>query len=118
MNFDDAVVAHSDWKRKLKLYIQKPDQSLKAAEVAAVDHCVLGKWIKGEGTACSKSSELAKLAEEHMRFHKAAGEIISKADRGQDMSADVALGASSEFGKASTAVVPAIMEMKKHHVSK
>lgn len=118
MNFDDAVVAHSDWKRKLNSYMQKPDQSLKAAEVGAIDHCVLGKWIKGEGKAYSKSSELAKLAEEHTRFHKAAAEIISKADKGQNMSADVALGASSEFGKASTAVVLAIMEMKKHHVSK
>jgi hypothetical protein len=35
MNFDEALVAHSNWKRRPRSYIAKPDQSLKVGEVGA-----------------------------------------------------------------------------------
>jgi len=115
MNFDDAVAAHSEWKRKLNSYLQKPDHSLNAAEVAADDRCVLGQWIKGEGRTYSSAPEFAKLTTEHTRFHKAAADIVNKVDRGQDVSAELVLGGGSEFGRASSAVVLAIIDMKKKY---
>ena len=118
MNFDDAVAAHSEWKRKLNSYVQNPDYSLNAAEVAADDRCVLGQWLKGEAQKYSALPEFAKLRAEHTRFHKAAADIVSRVDRGQDVSPDLAIGGGSEFGRASSAVVLAIVGMKKKYEGK
>jgi hypothetical protein len=90
----------------------KPDGSLKANEVSQDNQCVLGKWIYGEGGKYAQLAEFKTLKAEHTRFHKAAGEVIKKADSGKDVSEEVALGGKSEFAQASTAVVSAIMAMK------
>jgi hypothetical protein len=112
MNFDEAITAHSQWKSKLSSYIAHPDNGLTAAAVSQDNQCPLGKWIVGEGAKFSNLPEYSTLKTEHTRFHKAAGDVIRKASGGQNVSAEVALGAHSEFGNASNAVVSAIMAMK------
>ena len=62
MNFDQAISLHSDWKRKLSSYVQKPDGSLKWADIAPDNKCDLGKWIAGEGAKFSSLKEF-RLAE-------------------------------------------------------
>jgi hypothetical protein len=114
MDFDQAVAAHSAWKGKLRDYLSKHDGSLKAAEVSADNKCPLGQWIYGEGTQHSKMSEYTTLKTEHARFHKAAAEVVRKADSGQSVGEEVALGARSEFATASSATVMAIIAMKRH----
>jgi hypothetical protein len=113
MNFDEAVIAHSEWKRKLHAYLEKPDHSLNATDVAANNKCNLGKWLAGEGLKFASLPGFPKLVDEHTRFHKAAADVIRKADSGQNVTSDVALGAQSEFGRASGAVVLALMDLKK-----
>jgi hypothetical protein len=115
MSFDDAVVSHSEWKRKLYDYGMNPDHSLTSAEVAANDRCKLGKWIRGEGRRYSGYPEFAKLIAEHTCFHKAAAEIVSRADSGEDVRGEFALGVGSEFSLSSSAVVLALMDMKRRH---
>ena len=112
MNFDDAIMSHSEWKMKLTKYIKHPDHSLKSAEVAGDAKCALGQWINGEGKKFAAIPEFSKLKNEHQHFHKAAAAVIAKADSGQDQSAEVALGAKSEYAAASAAVVSALMAMK------
>lgn len=113
MNFDDAIKAHAGWKMKLKSYLNSPDQSLNPEDVGSDSRCDLGKWIHGEGTQFSCHAEYAVLKDEHARFHRAAAEIVRKANGGQNVTAEVALGAASPFALASTAVVSAIMAMKR-----
>jgi methyl-accepting chemotaxis protein len=113
MNLEDAVIAHSEWKRTLTSYISKPDHSLKVSEVAADDKCKLGQWIAGEGRKYASLPEFAKLRAEHTRFHRAAADVVRRAVAGQPVSSEVAVGAGSEFGKASAGIVLAIMDMKK-----
>ena len=113
MNFDDAIKAHGAWKMKLSTYLRKPDGSLKASEVAPDNKCALGQWIHGEGAKHSALPEFATLKSEHARFHKAAAEVVKKADAGQSTSEDTALGSSSDFAKASSSVVSAIMGIKR-----
>ncbi len=113
MNFDDVVVRHSAWKRKLHGYIAHPDQSLNAREVAADDRCKTGKWLRGEGRRYSVHPEYAKLVAEHARFHRAAAEIVGRANNGEDVSGEFVLGVGSEFSLASAAVVLALMDMKR-----
>ena len=114
MNFDAAIVAHSEWKRKLKSYLLNPDESLKSGEVAAHNKCPLGQWIEGEGRKQHGSMpEFAKLKTVHAHFHQTAGELVRKADSGQKVESEVALGSDSEFCKATTSVISAIAELRK-----
>ena len=112
MDFDYAIAAHSSWKNRLATYLKKPDHSLKPAEVGMDDHCDLGKWIAGEGKQFAKLPEYATMKSEHARFHKAAAAVVQRADAGQNVSEEVALGAKSDFVAASAAVVRAIMALK------
>ena len=112
MNFDDAIKAHSDWKMKLSIYLNKPDGSLKAADAEVDNKCALGQWIYGEGTKYHSAPEYSVLKTEHAKFHKCAGAVIRKADSGQKVAEEVAIGGKSEFATASSAVVSAIFKMK------
>lgn len=113
MDFDEAIKAHSVWKMKLAAYLQKPDGSLKASEIEVDNKCALGQWIHGEGKKWQAIPEYAALKADHARFHRAAAEVVRKADSGQNTSEDIALGGKSEFAQASTAVVTAIMTLRK-----
>lgn len=112
MNLDDASRVHVEWKIKLSRYLSNPDGSLKAAEVAQEDRCELGKWILGEGMKHSQIEIFRKLREEHARFHRAASEVVDKADQGKFLREEIALGSQSEFSLASNAVVSAIMGLQ------
>ena len=112
--FDQAIAAHSAWKTKLRQYISHHDGSLKLADIAVDNKCELGQWIHGEGSRYSKLPEYATLKNEHARFHKAAADVVRKADSGQSVAEEVALGGKSDFSAASSAVVLAIATMKKH----
>ncbi len=116
MDFDEAIKAHSAWKLKLSGYLRKPDGSIKAADVQVDNKCPLGQWIYGDGKKFSTMQEYDKLRTEHAHFHKAAADVVTKADAGQNITEDIALGTGSAFSKASTAVVSAIMEMKRKAV--
>ena len=113
MNFDDAVKAHVTWKSKLQAYIAKPDKSLDSNKVSKDDECDLGKWLRGEGAKFSGHMPYKLLVTEHAKFHRAAGDIIRRADAGQKVSEEVALGGSSEFSKTSQQVVQLIMTCAK-----
>lgn len=112
MNFDNAISAHAGWKLKLSKYIAKPDGSLKCSEVSSDRNCELGKWIHVSGNQYAGMPEYSTLKQEHARFHKAAGNIIGKADQGERVTDEIALGANSEYALASGAVVRALMAMK------
>lgn len=115
MTFDDAVNCHSEWKRKLQAYVSNADGSRNVEEVGSNNKCKLGRWIRGDGRKYAGLPEFAKLIAEHTRFHKAAADIVRRADRGQDVSFEFAVGAGSEFSLASSAVVLALMDMKRKH---
>jgi hypothetical protein len=112
MNFDEAITAHAKWKMKLSSYLAKPDHSLQASAVGADNGCDLGKWLHGEGKKYSRFPEFAKLVSDHAHFHETAAEILRKADSGQQVTDEVALGSKSKFAAASSAVVMSLMAMK------
>lgn len=112
MNIDEAISAHAKWKMKLSSYISKPDHSLQASAVGTDNGCDLGKWLHGEGKKYSRIPEYAKLISDHARFHETAAEIVRKANSGQKVTDEVALGSKSKFAAASSAVVMSLMAMK------
>jgi len=113
MDFDEAIRAHGAWKAKLSTYLRKPDGSLKAAAIQSDNQCDLGRWIYGEGAQFGSDPEFAVLKASHKKFHKAAAEVVNKADSGKSTSEDVALGSKSEFSTASANVVSAIMAIRR-----
>lgn len=113
MDFNEAIKAHAAWKMKLSGYLAKPDGSLKTADIEPDNKCALGQWIYGEGTKWAYLPEYATLKTEHARFHKCAASVVKKADSGQSVTEEVALGANSDFSKSSSAVVTSIMAMKR-----
>ena len=112
MDFDKAIKAHSDWKIKLSAYLKKPDGSLKAAEIALDNKCELGSWIVTDGLRLNGTPEYTKLKAEHTRFHKAAADVVRRADSGKNVAEETVLGAKSEFTAASQGVVQAILALK------
>ncbi|MBF0492129.1 MAG: CZB domain-containing protein [Deltaproteobacteria bacterium] len=112
MNFDDAIKAHSVWKTKLGLYLNKPDASLKPVEVEPDNRCDLGKWIHGEGAKHASLPEFGQLKETHRLFHQEAAKIVQRANNGEKVNEEVALGAKSGFGNASTKVITLLMILK------
>jgi hypothetical protein len=112
MDFDHAIAAHSEWKQKLSNYLRKPDRSLDPSVVASDNRCDLGKWLVSEGKKFAGHAEYKTLVSDHARFHKAAGDIVRRANAGENVSEETALGNKSEFASASTAVVRSLMALK------
>lgn len=113
MDFEEAISAHSAWKLKLKSYLTKPDKSLNPAEAGADDRCALGKWLQAEKKKHSNMPEFAKLCSDHTRFHQIAADLIRRADAGQKVMEETALGSRSEFSAVSSAVVTGLMGVQK-----
>ncbi len=114
MDFDQAVAAHTAWKRKLAKYLDKPDGSLEPLAVSVDDACPLGQWIYSMGATLSDFPEYSALRSHHARFHRAAADVVHCANSGQSVDERITIGSQSEFTMASSAVVLAIMAIKKH----
>jgi hypothetical protein len=113
MDFDHAVAIHSKWKLKMRRSLAKHDGSLSPAEVSLDQECVLGQWIYGEGASYASLPEYTRLKYEHARFHLVAAGLVKKANSGESIDAEMAPCSNSEFSTSSSAVVIAIMAMKK-----
>jgi methyl-accepting chemotaxis protein len=113
MDFDEAIDTHSKWKRRLRQCLAKHDGSLNPSEVSLDHKCAMGEWIYGEGAKYSSLPEYTRLKYEHSRFHLAAAEVVKRASSGESVRAEMAPCSNSEFSTASSAVVMAIMAIKK-----
>jgi methyl-accepting chemotaxis protein len=103
---------------KLANYLRKPDHSIKANEVALDNVCVLGQWIHGEGKKYAAHPEYSALKTAHAKFHISAADVVRKADSGQNVSEETALGGTSDFSRASSDVVRALLDMKRKYTAK
>ena len=109
MEVMQAISAHIKFTRMVSSYVLRPDRSLEPSQVGASDRCDLGKWINGEGRRYSEMPDFSALVANHARYHRAAAEIVSRADAGQAKVQETELDSTSEFADASTGVVRALM---------
>jgi methyl-accepting chemotaxis protein len=114
MDLDQLIAAHHAWKQKLAAYLSKRDGSLNPVDVSSDKQCQLGQWIYGKGMKHSKLPAYSTLKSEHARFHVAAAEVVRRAHSGQPVNEQIALGAQSEFAKASSALVFAILDLREY----
>ena len=112
MDFDDAIKANSAWKLKLSTYLRNPDGSIKSADIRPDNRCTLGQWIQSVDATYGHMADFVTLKDMHKKFHGAAAEVILNADSGHNVTEDIGLGATSDFGVASQAVVRSLMRLK------
>jgi hypothetical protein len=111
VDFKEAIQAHAAWKMKLAAYISEPNRTLDPITVGGDANCALGKWLKGVGSKYSGSPEYAELVADHTRFHKAAAEIIRRADAGEKLDSDISLCGNSDYSRSSNGVVSSLLKM-------
>ncbi len=111
MNFDEALLAHAEWKLRLNLYIHG-EGSLDAKVVAEDCHCKLGKWLYAEGRKFQSEVEYEDLRRVHAEFHRHAAQVVEAVDRGDREGARAMLAPGSAYADASTAVFVAIGAIK------
>ncbi len=111
LDFKSAIDAHMAWKVRLeKCMAGQDDQSLQVDVVSRDDQCVLGKWIYGTGAEhFGHLREFQEMKMEHMRFHLAAGDVLSCCLTGDKEGASDKLKAG-DYPRASARV--------KQHLSK
>ena len=111
MNFNDAIVAHTNWKNRIKRSIDGQEQ-FDPATVSKDSVCELGKWIYGEGVKYVSLPEFQLMKQKHAQFHQLAGEIIRKTAGLPREQALALLGFGSAYSAASAACVNAITALQ------
>ena len=112
MNFDEAITCHTSWNMKLARYLAKPDHSLNAAAVGSPVQCELGEADQRRREKALQPAGIRGHGYRPHGLHKAAADVIRKADSGNRLAEEIALGAKSEFASASNAVVRSLMTLK------
>lgn len=113
MNFDEAIQAHASWKIKLSNYIRNPNGSLKSSDIRPDNMCFLGKWIQESNLKHGSVSEYKDLKLCHSKFHICAANIVDRADKGEVLTDEIALGGKSDYNKLSRDIVKIIMALRK-----
>jgi len=113
MDFNKIIGIHNKWKRKLRQTLAKHDHSLRPSDTLTDHKCVLGQWIYSEGTRHSALPEYTKLKYEHAHFHTVAAELVTRANLGESIDAELEPRCNSGFSAASAAIVMALMALKK-----
>jgi len=112
MDIRKTIDAHVEWRNRLASYLAHPDQTLDADAIAIDDQCLLGRWLRGEGAAESGWAGYAQLVRDHARFHQEAAKLVRRANAGERITVEVALGSKSEYNKSSNAVTTALLLIK------
>jgi hypothetical protein len=112
MNFDEAIAAHAAWKQKLAVYLAKPDKSIDVAKLEKDDQCELGQWIVAGTAHFASEPAFLELRRKHAEFHHVAAAVVRRADAGEKVSEEVALGAKSAYADCSSDVILALINFE------
>ena len=112
MNFDDAIQAHAGWKIKPADYLKHSGGTFTSGETGTDNRCLPGQWLHGEAKKNHSSLPHHQTLMTEHRFHRIVGKIAGRADSGQVVNAEAALGNDSEFAIASLHVQRAIRTLK------
>ncbi|CAO5680389.1 MAG: hypothetical protein HEEMFOPI_01754 [Holosporales bacterium] len=113
MDFDEAIRAHSDWKLKLQRYIKGMGDPVDCDKLSKDNVCALGCWLYGEGQKYKNHEDFQNLIIAHREFHTAAGDVVKRKDRGENVKEEIVLGSKSAFCQTSERVVSLLMTLKR-----
>ncbi len=113
MDFDGAIDAHRQWKRRLLRYVVgSSDEKLDPQVVGCDDRCALGQWIYGScKPAMGGDRRCESLRLSHAKFHGSAAEIIRA--RLADHKTDAMSLLNGDFAKYSDETVQHIESIRR-----
>ena len=111
LDFDGAISAHKNWKRRLLEFVGGKGEVLDPSVVGREDKCALGCWIYGDGLSLQGTSLYVSLKHEHADFHQCAANVIRKYQAGDGRNARAMI--SDEFSQRSDKVIGLLDEMKR-----
>ena len=112
MNFDEAIVAHAEWKLKLTLYLQG-EGKFDHAIVCQDNQCKLGKWIYSDGKKYANEPAYEHLRQVHAKFHACAGSVIQAVDSKNIDDAKKMIASGNSYEEISATVINAISAVRR-----
>ncbi len=104
-----AVLAHSQWKSRLRDAIAAGTSEFKADAVQRDNLCAFGKWLYEEGKHSFPSpTDYEDVRTLHAEFHTQAARVLSLAVSGKPGEATKAMELGSAFSKVSAHLVTAL----------
>lgn len=105
---DRAIVAHSQWKQRLRDAIASGKSELNVADAARANLCDFGRWLAELPAGEVAPDRLQGLREAHARFHKEAAHVLDLALHHRPPEAEAAMASGSPFVRVSTDLVMAL----------
>jgi len=116
----DAIVSHRLWRIRFTSALENGLEALRPEIVEAADQCALGKWLQATEIPrqVRESQQFNNVVELHRDFHRVAGLVLGFAKVGSRQQFSDALNPDGIFSQASSALVDALMALKRHSSSR
>ena len=116
----DAIVSHKLWRIRFTSALESGLEILPPEIVEAADQCALGKWLQATEIPrqVRESQQFHSVVELHREFHRVAGLVLRFAKEGRCQQYTDALNPDGIFSQASSALVDALMALKRHSSSR
>ncbi|MBU1689117.1 MAG: CZB domain-containing protein [Gammaproteobacteria bacterium] len=109
---DQAIADHAAWKARFRDFINGKIE-LDAATVGKENLCQFGQWIEKEGERMLLPKEVHdEIFSLHAEFHRVAGTVVDKKNKGDIQGAQQDLATNGAFGKASNALMQRMLKIK------
>jgi len=113
IDFSGARIAHLNWKRRIRKYLDGKEQ-MSVQDATSHVHCVLGKWLESEGMKNLGHIPLMKqLYQEHEQLHTLIKKIIIMKEHGQGYEAEQTYMKVSELSAAIVRMLDEVEELEK-----
>jgi methyl-accepting chemotaxis protein len=99
------LIAHSDWKRRLRDAVSRGFCELDSDEVGRDDLCELGRWLHSLPPEYGTDSWCEDVVEAHARFHREAALVVNLIETGRTDEARAAMDSETEFARTSEELV-------------
>lgn len=110
---DGAIVAHSQWKGRIRDAIATGKSDFNPVTVAMDNQCDFGKWLYSLGSEMTSDPHFQKVKEDHALFHAEAGRILKLALEGKKTEAEAGIALGSHFASASSKCIMTLSDWKK-----
>ena len=101
----DALLAHAEWKRRLRDAVVLGHYEHSAEDVGRDDLCELGGWLHSLPTETRLDPNYDAIIELHAKFHREAAVVLQFLEQGRIDDARDAMASDSEFSQASEELV-------------
>jgi hypothetical protein len=108
--FDEAILVHSQWKKRLKKAIETSTSDLTPKEAKDYHNCSFGQWLDSKDS--KKLPHHSELLEMHRKFHEEAAMILELALQGAKAEAIERIALGSQFGQLTAKLINKLVDIR------